>query len=137
MSEDYDPDDHYSLDDVCDRLDNIEEAVRANHQQFGWVGLIIVCWLALAGVADMWNSKLRYSLWYSVDYDQVTIQKKPTDCNFFHAPLGDKDCHYDPKVSTVQIGVGTNLWGGQSISYDEGTTWIRTAKNANGEPTVS
>jgi hypothetical protein len=137
MSDDYDPDDHYSFDDVCDRLDNIEAAVRANHQEFGWVGLIIVGWLALAGFTDMWNSKLRYSLQRGVDYDQVTIQKKPPDCNFFHAPLGSKDCHYDPQVSTVQVGVGTNLWGGQSISYDEGNTWLRTAKNANGDPIVS
>jgi hypothetical protein len=39
MSDDYDPDDHgYSFEDVCDRLDNIEAAVRANHQQFGGWG---------------------------------------------------------------------------------------------------
>jgi hypothetical protein len=85
----------------------------------------------------MWFSKLRYSLWYNANYDQVTIQNKPADCNFFHAPMGGKGCHYDRQVSTVRVGPGTNPWGGQSISYDEGITWTQTAKNQNGDPIVS
>ena len=136
MSDDYDPDDHGSgLDDVCDRLDNIEAAVKANHQDLSWVGVVIIGWLAFAGITDLWNSKIRYSWWYSVPYDQVTVQKNPTDCNFFHAPMGSKDCDYDREVSTVRVG--TNQWGGQSISYDEGKTWTQTAKNQNGDPIVS
>jgi hypothetical protein len=137
MSDDYDPDDHgYSFEDVCDRLDNIEAAVRANHQEFGWVGLVIVGCLAFAGIADMWNSKLRYSSWYNVGYDQVTIQKKPTDCNFFRAPMGEKGCHYDRQVTIVKVD-NSNVWGGQSISYDSGENWIHTAKNEYGMPIVS
>jgi hypothetical protein len=38
-------------------------------------------------------------------------------------------------VSTVRVG--TNQWGGQIISYDEGQTWSQTAKNQNGDPIVS
>jgi hypothetical protein len=140
MSDDYAPGDHgYSLEDVCDRLDNIEAAVEANHANHtdlgGLVGLVLI-WLAVViWVPDLWNSKLRISLWYSVGYEQVTIQKEPTDCNFFHAPMGNKDCHYDRQVSTVRVG--TNQWGGQSISYDEGKTWTQTAKSQNGDPIVS
>jgi hypothetical protein len=136
MSDDYD-DNSSSLDDVCDRLDSIEAAVRDNHhQEFSWVGLVLVGWLAFAGIADMWNSKLRYSLWYSVPYDQVTVQKKPTDCNFLHAPLGEKDCRYDSQVSIVKVD-NSNAWGGQSISYDNGENWVHTAKNEYGVPIVS
>jgi hypothetical protein len=138
MSDDYDPDGHvYDLEDVCTRLDSIEAAVTANHPGIwiGWglaVGFAIFVW-----ISQMWFSKTRISWWYGVSTDQVTIEKKPPDCDFFHAPLGDKSCHYDSQMSTVQVGVGTNLWGGQSISYDEGNTWIRTARNANGDPIVS
>jgi hypothetical protein len=105
LADEYDPNHGYNLEDICDRLDNIEAAVKASHQEFYWVGLVILGWLALAGLADMWNSKLRYAWWYNVGYDQVTIQKKPTDCNFFHAPLGDKDCHYESHVGGVQVSV--------------------------------
>src|SRR5437899_2068914 len=104
MSDDYDPDEHgYGLEDVCDRLDSIEAAVKANHWDFRWVGWAALIWLALlVWIPDMWHSKTRYAWWYGVNTAQVTIEKKPKDCNFFHAPLGDKDCHYDIQVSTIR-----------------------------------
>jgi hypothetical protein len=124
----------YGLEDVCDRLDNVEAAVKANRHDLGRIGLVIFVWLALAGFADMWNSKLRYSWWYNVGYDQVTMNNKPTDCNFFHAPLGGKDCHYDRQVSIVKVD--SNVWGRQSISCDNGNTWTQTTKNKDGDPIV-
>jgi hypothetical protein len=138
MSDDYEPDRRgYSLKDICYRLDNIEAAVEANHTDLSGVVWVALIWLALfAWLPDMWHSKLRYSMWYGVDYDQVTIEKKPADCNFFHAPLGDKDCHYDPQVNVVKVD-NSNAWGGQSISYDDGKTWIHTAKSQNGDRIVS
>ena len=127
MSDDYDPDDHsYSLEDICDRLGNIEAAVKANHRDLSWVGLAIVGWLALAGISDIWNSKIRYSWWYNVGYDQVVIQKKTTDCNFFHAPMGDKDCHYDRQVYTIQVKTENSdpaRYPVNYVSFDGGKTW--------------
>jgi hypothetical protein len=133
MSDDYDPDAHggYSFEDVCDRLDNIEAAVKDIHSGFSWVGLILVGWLIFAGIEDFWGSKLRYSLQYGVNYDQVTIEKKPADCNFFHVPLGGKGCNYDRQVNIVKVD-NSNVWGGQSISYDNGENWIHTTKNKDG-----
>jgi hypothetical protein len=138
MSDDYDPDDHggYSFEDVCERLDNIEEAVKSSHQGLSWVWLVVVAWLAVIGFADLWNSKIRYALWYSVPTDKVTIEKKPSDCNFFRSPMGDKACHYARQVNIVLVN-NANTWGGQSISYDNGETWIRTGKNSYGTPIVS
>ena len=127
MSNDYDPDDHgYSLEDVCDRLENIEAAVAANRRDLGWVVLVIFGWLALAGFADMWNSKIRYSWWYNVGYDQVTIQKKPTECDFFDAPIGNKDCHYDRRVSTIRVKAENSApaqYPVKYVSFDDGKTW--------------
>ena len=40
-------------------------------------------------------------------------------------------------VLLIRLRMGTNQWGGQSISYDEGKTWTQTAKNQNGDPIVS
>jgi hypothetical protein len=135
MSDDNDP--VYSLDDVCEKLDKIEAALKDNHSDHGWVGLLIFGWLVIfVWLPDMWWIKTRISLWYSVAYDQVTIEKQPKDCNFFHAPLGGKDCHYDPHVSIVKVD-NSNLWGGQSISYDNGENWIHKSKSQNGDAIVS
>ncbi len=127
MSDDDDFEDHgHTLEDVCDRLDQIEEAVKANHSNLGWVLGIVLVWFALAGFSDLWNSKLRFSMFYSVDYDQVTIQKKPTDCDFFHAPIGDKDCHYEKVVGTVRVRSDNSDLARYSVNYvsfDEGKTW--------------
>jgi hypothetical protein len=135
--DDYDPDDHgYSFEEVCDRLDNIEAAVKDSHPGLSWVWLVVVGSLAVLGFADMWNSKTRYALWYGVTNDKVTLEKKPTDCNFFRSPMGDKDCHYDRQVNIIKVD-NSNAWGGQSISYDNGETWVHTAKNSYGIPIVS
>lgn len=127
----------YSLDDVCARLDDIEAAVRANHTDLSGILWLIAVWLVLfSWLPDLWHSKLRYSMWYGIGYDQVTLDKKPPDCNFFHAPMGDKDCHYNTQVSVIKVD-NSNAWGGQSISYDNGNTWTHTAKNQYGMPIVS
>jgi hypothetical protein len=138
MSDDYDSEDHgYSLDDVCNRLDDVEAAVRANHTDLsGLVWLSLIWFAVVTWLPGLWHNKLRYSLWYSVDYAQVTVEKKPKDCNFFHAPMGDKDCDYDPHVSVIKVD-NSNMWGGQSISYDNGETWTHTAKGKDGSRIVS
>jgi hypothetical protein len=125
LPHDYDPGDS-NLDDVCDRLDKIEAAVRANHRDLGWVVMLIIVWLAWAGFTDFWYSKLRYSWWYGVDSDQVTIEKEPADCNFLHAPLGGKGCHYYPQVRTIKVKtqyIDFQRGSVNYVSFDDGKTW--------------
>jgi hypothetical protein len=43
--------------------------------------------------------RLKYALLFRVDYHQITAYKMPTDCEWWHAPLGSKSCHY---VKSVQ-----------------------------------
>jgi hypothetical protein len=128
MSDEYDPDDSgYGLEDVCDRLDNIEAAVKADHSDLSWVGFVIVGWLVIfVWLPDMWWSKTRISWWYGVSTDQVTIEKKPADCNFFHAPLGGKGCHYDPQAGGVQVKTDNSnpaRFAVNYVSFDDGKTW--------------
>jgi hypothetical protein len=128
------------LDDVCQKLDDIEQAINNQSRQWGswgnWIFWGAVFWLAVPPLfSDMWHSKFRYTVQYGVTYDQVTIEKAPYDCNFLHAPIGGKGCHYERQVTASTVK--GNQWGGQDISYDDGKTWIRKAKNANGDPIVS
>jgi hypothetical protein len=49
-------------------------------------------------------------LWYAVEYkvspDKVYIAPKPTDCDFLHAPMGLKDCHYE-RIVAAQLHEGS------------------------------
>jgi hypothetical protein len=48
---------------------------------------------------DSVTQPVRYATEYSVDQSHVFIEKKPTDCDWGHAPIGSKDCHYDKAVA--------------------------------------
>ena len=87
----------------------------------------ILMWVALGYLlfylmpSALWHSKFRYAVQYDTKTDKVSIDKRPRDCDFLIAPLGDKNCHYEREVST--------LWKKRSntaiptVSYDEGKTW--------------
>ena len=123
------------IDDVYHKLVDIERAI--NNWSWGnYVFWGAVFWLLVVPFfSDMWHSKFRYSVQYDVSEDQITIDKEPNDCNFLHAPLGGKGCHYERQVTASRVK--SNQWGGQDVSYDDGKTWTRYAKSTSGEPIVS
>jgi hypothetical protein len=126
---DYESDDETDSHEIRERLDRIAAAIRSNttsRTEILWIILIaLFAWPACSAIlSDIWHSDTRYVIQYGVNYDQVARNKKPHDCDFLHSPIGEKECHYDVEVDTVQVR--PNQWGGQSISYDEGQTWIQT-----------
>ena len=101
----------------------------------GWVfwlvGAGVVTWIYWAGgINQVW-----YSLQYSVGADKVHVDAKPKDCDFMHAPIGDKGCSY--KASVTAYNATGELVGGDDapkyghdtktgkpiISRDNGKTW--------------
>ena len=59
----------------------------------------VVWWI---GPSVVW-----YSFKYKVPTDKVEIAPEPTDCDFWHAPVGFKGCHYERSVVAVQAGGST------------------------------
>jgi hypothetical protein len=45
---------------------------------------------------------IKYRAIYQVEFGQVLVDRKPTDCNWDHAPIGNIDCHYKKQVDTVE-----------------------------------
>jgi hypothetical protein len=101
----------------------------------GWLGPLIILgicgWIFYAGGIN----KAWYSLKYSVFPDAVHIDAQPSDCDFMHAPLGSKGCHYKAVV-TAYNATGAVVGGDDApkyshdtktgkpiISYDNGKTW--------------
>jgi hypothetical protein len=58
---------------------------------FGWVVAMGIIGLFCCAFAPSGS-------WYAVKYDvpvsHVIVEPEPHDCDFLHAPIGDKDCHY-------------------------------------------
>lgn len=67
------------------------------------VGLILLVLYGIYSVAS-WEdnggpSRLRYSLQYGVPY--ASVPKKPHDCEWGTAPIGEKHCSYEIEVSNT------------------------------------
>jgi hypothetical protein len=47
-----------------------------------------------------------YGLMYHVSMSHVSVDKQPADCEWEHAPLGEKGCHYAKEVTPSRNGTG-------------------------------
>jgi hypothetical protein len=85
---------------------------------------------ALLSLEPIWLAKV-----YKVSTDQVHVDAKPKDCDFMHAPIGDKDCHYKAVVRALN-GQGWLVGGDDApifshdaktgktiVSDDNGKSW--------------
>jgi len=84
-----------------------------------WLAVLlgVVIWI----VGWFFEPQWWFSLRYNVPYEQVTLNKKPHDCEYETAPLGNKNCHYEKEISAVRVGTSTDhrpIW-----SADDGKTW--------------
>jgi len=63
----------------------------------------LLAYAALLGIVGaillyIFSERYRYVIRYSVLAEHVILAPKPTDCDWGHSPLGDKDCHYEKKI---------------------------------------
>jgi hypothetical protein len=102
-------------------------------------GTIFVLLIVAGGFFAFGNSGWSNSIWYAAEYgvgfSDVTTDTKPNDCDFIHAPLGDKGCSYKAHVKVYNAdgvlvaGENAPQYGSDTktakpiISYDGGKTW--------------
>jgi len=67
----------------------------------------IVGWLIWICVPISVEYPILYALEYNTDSSRVHYEREPVDCDWGHAPIGDKDCHYERHVSPKYAGDGT------------------------------
>ena len=89
-----------------------------------WLLVLLFVWLFIGGGI---NSKWRYAAQHRVSPSQVTVETQPHDCDFLKAPLGDKNCQYEPEVQIVRTE--KNGAGARIVSYDDGKTWYANDGN--------
>jgi hypothetical protein len=100
-------------------------------------------WFAVVCGIVVWNSwdsdnivgQLRHQIAYGVSYSDVHMQARPKECDFWGAPVGMKDCSYEPLVTgynaagEVVPGEGPKYntdrnTGRPIVSHDNGLTWV-------------
>ncbi len=98
--------------------------------------------LFLAGIGALFffgsGSSYANAVWYAVAFGVspsiVETEVQPKDCDFLHAPLGDKGCKYKAVATSYNAdGIplngdlppkfGKNTGGRNVISYDGGKNW--------------
>ena len=109
---------------VQEAAQSINQSIRENSavlilKPFFWGALIVWTFMSLSGI--VWHSKLRYALQYDTGVREVNVATKPHDCEFWAAPLGNKYCHYERRISTLRWATSTD--GQPIVSYDEGKIW--------------
>jgi hypothetical protein len=86
-------------------------------------------WFVL--LPDGWTAPYTYAAKYHVDSSKVQFTAKPKDCDFIHAPIGDKGCHckkivmvYNENGAVVDgdfaLKFGVDTSGHQIVSQDHG-----------------
>jgi hypothetical protein len=112
----------------------------------GLVVLIVLALIVWFILPDRWTDPLWYSVKYSVNTDQVHWNARPTECDWGHAPLGDKGCQFKKTVNAFNA-VGEVVGGDDApkygndtktgkpiISYDKGKTWAWLPVDAPAAP---
>jgi hypothetical protein len=110
---------------ICERLDRIESAVKSSKNWLSYgVGVFFV-WALLAMVDDVIHSKWRYEIQCGVSSEHIHKSDRPHDCNFLHAPIGGKGCRYEITVTEEEVRKSQQP-GRFVVSNDGGKTWAPT-----------
>jgi hypothetical protein len=109
MDEDYD--NEYSdprertvseLEEVHSTLEEIHETLksRTDFSVLVWFFLGFLFFEGWSGSKlDRWTDKVWYSFADSAEFKNITVNKRPSDCDFFYAPLGNKGCQYKKRTN--------------------------------------
>jgi hypothetical protein len=107
----------------------------------GGVIVIVLAAVAFSSVSleSWWYSSWSCSVRYGIPQERVNAQSRPTDCEWSHAPLGVKSCHYE--VNEMGYNAAGELVHGTHapkyavnrqnlpiVSYDAGKTWTWASK---------
>jgi hypothetical protein len=81
------------------------------------------------------STRLGYVVRYGADFSHVVIERRPHNCEWGSAPLGDKHCDYKAEAHTVRTDRSKDHR--PIMSFDEGKTWFYTGISTTGRPIVS
>jgi len=85
---------HHTLKEVLSTLKS-----RTGLSGFVWAVVIVILLDAWSGsTVDRWTDKVWCSLRYDAEFKNITVEKRPLDCDFLHVPMGGKGCWYKKRT---------------------------------------
>jgi hypothetical protein len=90
-----------SLGRINSSVQEVRASVRGNSGAGEWIGIVIVVWLIgiwPGSKLDKWTAKIWNSINHDADMKNVMALNRPSNCDFFHAPIGSKGCSYEKRV---------------------------------------
>jgi hypothetical protein len=95
---------------------------------------LVVGFFILSSIGDWgWFNAAWYAVRYHVNPSNVQVDNRPKDCDYMHAPMGRKECHYEVTATAFNAAGQVihdrakyirNANGKAIISYDDGKTWV-------------
>jgi len=86
---------HFALKEILSTLQS-----RSAASGFVWVLFFVFLLESWPGSdLDRWTDKAWCSVRYGAEFANVTVEKRPLDCDFTHAPLGGKGCQYEKRTT--------------------------------------
>ena len=109
MGEDYDYDYNDPQERIVSELEGVQSSLEAIHETLKsrtdfsvlvWFFLGLLFFLDWSGsTLDRWTDKLWYSFADNAEFKNITVDKRPSDCDFLYAPLGNKGCRYEKRTN--------------------------------------
>ena len=99
--------------------------------------VFVICLYVLAEYALPFvfpESPWAYTIKYDTKRDYVRVTPKPGDCDFLHAPIGLKGCHYETSIQVTRYSKDVQS-GRAIVSYDDGKTWSPVPADEKSGPT--
>ncbi len=91
------------IENVHATLSEIRSALKPKGSSvLDWFGVLIFIFVLenwSGSAVDRWTDKAWYSVRYQAEFANITIEKRPPNCDFLHAPLGSKGCEYKKNTS--------------------------------------
>ena len=85
-------------------------------------------------IPTSWTNAVWYGVQYQVNFGDVLTEDKPKDCDFMHAPLGDKGCSYKAHVKAYNAR-GILVAGEDAPKYARDNKTGRTIWSSDGGKT--
>ncbi|HEV7218669.1 MAG: hypothetical protein ACHP8A_04110 [Terriglobales bacterium] len=99
--DDYDPNNYYQR--VINTLEDINANLKSkgNISSLWWFLLVMFIVASWPGSSlDRASDRLWYSMKYDCAYTNAKVARRPWDCDWLSAPIGNKGCHYKKAVSS-------------------------------------
>ena len=96
---------HATLETVRSELEEFHSTLKSKSDSRWYTAVVLFILLSegwSGSKLDRWTDMAWCSMRYGTEFKNITVQRRPADCDFLHVPRGGKNCKYEKM--TVPFG---------------------------------